>query len=149
MSNIQDKNYWEIYPETEDVFFDISAKQLKNKKNQDWSTIKEGSLVCVIMSSRKVSTFFKVSAIIEIDNSDQTEESRYVLTGQVVAKSDDREDVTRLLNKFQVQHTSLPKNKIGVGFKIADIKDGWDELLVKVADGSEKTLGEVKVDSAI
>lgn len=144
LSNIQDKNYWEFYPENEGVFFDISAKQLKNKKNLDWQTIKEGSLVCVIMSSRKVSTIYRVSEIIASDQADESDEQGYALVGEVVAKSDDREDVTRLLNKYQISHSSIPKNKIGIGFKVADLAEGLDALVVKVADGTEKAISDVK-----
>jgi len=144
LSNIDDRNYWEFYPDNEEVFFDITAKQLKNKKNQGWLTIKEGSLVCVIISSRKVSTFYRVTAIIESECADDTDEMGYALVGNVVAKSDDREDLTRLLNKHQISHPSLPKNKIGIGFKVADIGDGLDNLSVMVADGSEQLISAVK-----
>ena len=41
---------------------------------------------------------------------------RYLLIGDVVAKSDDREDLTRLLNRFDAEHKSLPNNKIGRSF---------------------------------
>ncbi len=143
LSNISDRNYWEFYPERDDIFFDITNKQINNKKNKDWSTIKEGSLVCVILSTRKVSTFYRVTEIIESKQADDSDEIGYALVGEVVAKSEDREDVTRLLNKYQVVHTSLPKNKIGVGFKVADIGDSLDLLEVKVAGGVEKPLAEV------
>lgn len=144
LSNIDDRNYWEFYPGRDGIIFDITAKQLKNKKNQGWLTIKEGSVVCVIQSTRKVSTFYRVTGVIESDCADSTDELGYALMGEVIAKSDDREDITRLLNKYQVSHKSLTKNKIGVGFKVADIGDGLDDLVVKVAGGIEQPISEVK-----
>ncbi len=147
LSNIQDRNYWEDFSDIEGVIFDITDKVLKNRKNKDWFLIKEGSIACVIMSTRKVSTFYRVKEIIEqaVNNAgDEAEkELRYLLVGEVVAKSDDREDVTRLLNKHSVSHPNLPKNKIGVAFKIADIGNGLDEIIIKTAEGSSCKLGEL------
>lgn len=143
LNNSSDQNYWESYPNIENVIFDISEEQLKNKKNKDWFTIQEGSLVCVILSSKKVSTFYRVDSIIETDL-DNVDGVSYALIGEVVAKSDDREDVTRLFNKYNIVHECLPKNKIGVAFNVADIANGLDKLLVKVADGSTKPLADVK-----
>jgi len=141
LSNIQNRNYREIYPDIEDVIFDITDTELKNKRNKDWHGIKEGSLVCVILASKKVSTFYKVNAIMDVSLLDEENGNSHILTGEVVAKSSDREDVTMLLQKFSVQHQSLPNNKIGAGFKVADISGSLDELEITTADGEIKALG--------
>lgn len=144
LSNIQDRNYWEEYPNTEGIIFDISDKELKNRKHRDWLSIEQGSIVCVILSSKKVSTFYRVTEVIETEKEDDENGRFHALTGDVVAKFDDRDDVTQLLNKMDVKHANLPKNKIGVSFKIADLGSGLDDLDVKTAGGVTQKLGELK-----
>ena len=53
LSNINDRNYRKEYPDINHVVFDITEKQLKNLKNNDWNDISEGSIVCVVQDSRK------------------------------------------------------------------------------------------------
>ena len=92
-----------------------------------------------------MSTFYNVADIVE-KNVSETEiegDIRYLLIGDVVAKSDDRESLTRLLNRFDVEHKNLPNNKIGGSFKVADIGAGLDEFVVKSADRIHRKLAEI------
>jgi len=143
LSNVQDRNYWEEYPEIENVIFDITDKDLTNRRHKDWNSINQGSIVCVILSTKKVSTFYRVNEVIKTEKEDDENGRFHVLTGEVVAKYDDRDDVTQLLNKMDVKHTNLPKNKIGISFKIADIGEGLNDIVVKTAGGVSQKLGEI------
>ncbi len=62
LNNIHDRDYRKEYPDIRNVIFDISEKQLKSPKNNDWNNLLEGEIVCVVKSSRKISIFFIVES---------------------------------------------------------------------------------------
>jgi hypothetical protein len=142
LNNIHDRQYRNEHPDISNVVFDISEKQIKNVKNSDWNTIKEGSIVCVIKSSRKISTFFVVDSLTNTATADQKHGEIQVLTGRVIAKLASDENMTTVLNRHGVTHPHLPKNKFGAGLCVANIGNGLDDLPVKIA-GGETNLGDV------
>jgi hypothetical protein len=54
LNNIHERVYAKIYPDIRHVAFDISDSQIDNAKNQDWTDIEKGSIVCVVNSTRKI-----------------------------------------------------------------------------------------------
>src|SRR5207244_3367405 len=85
LNNIHDRDYAAIYPDIGNVVFDISDAQLKSTKNRDWYDIGNGSIVCVVNSSRKISTFYRIDANIRTEMTDESG-NQHVVTGSVVAK---------------------------------------------------------------
>ena len=85
-NNIHDRDYKSEYPEETKVIFDISEKQIGNAKNSDWSSLTSGDIACVVTSSRKISTFFKVTEIKGLGDSHPTDGETFILRGEVVAK---------------------------------------------------------------
>lgn len=147
LNNINDRQYRKEHPGISNVVFDISEKQLKSSKNNDWNAITAGSIVCVVKSSRKISTFFVVESNTRAETADQEQGVAYVITGRVIAKLVNDENMTTLLNRHGVTHPHLPKNKFGVGLCVANIGDGLDNLSVKIA-GGVANLGEVIANHA-
>lgn len=143
LNNIHDRNYRSIYKEIENVIFDISEKQISNTKNSAWNEISVGSIVCVVRSSRKISTFFRVKSKYGIGDTDPDYGETYVLTGEVIAKLTKEADMTTLLNKYDVTHPYLPDNKFSIGFNVANLGNSLDKLAVGVKGGSIKSLREL------
>jgi hypothetical protein len=133
LNNIYDRPYDKLYPKIPRVVFDISKSQLGNVKNADWGKIGPDSIVCVVNSSRKISTFWRIDRNFEAELDGETE-LQHVITGMVVAKAPDP-DMTPLLNKFKVSSRYLPKNQFSIGFNVADLGSALDDLEVTVRDG--------------
>ena len=142
LNNIHDRPYATIYPDIENVVFDISDMQLKSTKNRDWHDIGRGSIVCVVNRSRKISTFYRIDANIKTEVIDESG-NQHVITGTVVAKLPQDVHMTTLLNKHDVRHLYLPSNAFSVGFNVANLKDSLDTLSVKTKAGMT-TLAELK-----
>lgn len=147
LSNIHDRNYKDIYPDIENVIYDISDKQLNNEKNKDWKKISIGSIVCVIKSSRKISTFYKVDKNTKTNIHDPVDGYAHVLIGKVIGKTIKDEDMEFLLNRFDVNHPYLPSNKFSIGFNVADIGGKLGDLAIKTKDG-ECFVKEIDVKQA-
>ena len=131
-NNIHDRKYKKIFSNYENVIFDLSFTQINNPNNSDWKNIKKGDLACVVTSSRKVSTIYRVLDIVHCGEVDGEEGDIYVLRGVVIAKLASQSDMTALLNKFNVSHRKLPDNKFSIGFNVADLKYQLDALQVQV-----------------
>jgi hypothetical protein len=144
LNNIYDRAYREIYPDIKNVVFDISSAQLRNAKNKDWLQIGTGSIVCVVTSSRRVSTLYRVDEKFEAGVIDPSQGAQHVITGLVVGKLPNPADMTTLLTKYEVRHPVLPGNKFSTGFNVADLGDALDDLLVSSAGGESKTVSELK-----
>jgi len=136
LNNIRDRDYRKDYPNINNVIFDISEKQLSNEKNSDWYKLKKGSIACVVKSTRKVATFFVVESVIKTGINDDSLGELNVVTGRVVAKLSPSKDMTGLLNSYKVSHIYLPNNKFSIGFNIASIGDGLNNLSVKAKTGN-------------
>jgi hypothetical protein len=145
LNNIHDRPYSRIYPQIKEVVFDISENQLKNVKNSDWHKITKGSIVCIVNSSRKISTFYLIEANTKTDVVDESG-NQHVITGVVIAKLQEDKGMTALLNEYRVKHAYLPGNKFSVGFNVADLGDALDALALKTKKGNT-TLGELKRDA--
>lgn len=143
LNNIHDKNYKKCYPTESDVIFDISEKQLGSAKNAAWNELKEGSIVCVVTSTRRVSTFCRVTAIKSVEEIDSDGGEMFALFGVVIAKLMPESNMGLLLSKFSVKHQYLPSNKFSVGFHVADLGTALDPLKVKTRSGT-KTISELK-----
>ncbi|MEI8704355.1 hypothetical protein [Pseudoalteromonas sp. B62] len=137
LNNIHDRKYKKVFSNYENVIFDLSLTQINNANNVDWGNIKEGDLACVVTSSRKVSTIYKVLDIVHCGEIEGEDGDLYVLRGEVAAKFESQLDMTRLLNKFDVVHPKLPANKFSIGFNVANLEHQLDLLQVQV--------GQVKV----
>ncbi|MGO2331651.1 MAG: hypothetical protein ACTH59_08490 [Pseudoalteromonas nigrifaciens] len=136
-NNIHDRKYKKVFSNYENVIFDLSLTQINNVNNVDWGNIKEGDLACVVTSSRKISTIYRVLDIVHCGEIEGEEGDLYVLRGKVVAKFESQLDMTGLLNKFNVVHPKLPANKFSIGFNVANLEHQLDLLQVQV--------GQVKV----
>ncbi len=151
LNNIHNRDYKSIYPNVRDVIFDLSDDQLRNAKNSDWKRIHEGAIVCVIKRIEKkesvnINTFYRVERKFRTDVPDENGSLQYVIVGPVVAKLKPEEDMTTVLNRFQVSNTHLPGNKFSRGFNVADLGDQLAAL--RVTDGSrETTIGELEATS--
>ncbi len=133
LNNIYNRAYSKLYPDIPRVVFDISDEQLKNVKNQPWRDIQPASIVCVINSSRKVSTFHRIEATLKAKPASD-EPEQHLITGAVVAKLDPF-DMTALLSRFQINHKYLPKNRFSIGFNVADLGTALDALEVETKQG--------------
>jgi hypothetical protein len=140
-SNIHERQYKKIYPDIQKVIFDICDKQLNSQKNADWHNIIAGDIACVIRSSRKLSTFYKVRSIEASDIVDPQDGTSHVLIGEIVAKAEVEQDMELVFNRYGVHHRYLPNNKFSIGFNVADLGDALDALPVRSSQG--KSLGEV------
>lgn len=130
LNNIYDRPYRKIYPDIGNVVFDVTDSQIANAKNRDWMLIRSGSIVCVVNSSRKMSTIFCIDDNRRTDVMD-SDGYQHVITGAVVAKIPGDPDMTFLLNKYKVSHPYLPGNKFSIGFNVADLGAALDELVVE------------------
>ena len=142
LNNKHDRNYKKEYTYFDNVIFVISENQLNNTKNKDWKDISKGSIVCVVKSSKKISTFFLVESNLSTGINSSEDGEDHVITGRVIAKLKKSENITVLFNKHKVVHPYLPKNKFGVGFIVANIGNSLDSLSVQVSNGTS-SLGEV------
>lgn len=148
LNNIHDRDYRSIYPNIQNVIFDLSDDQLRNAKNSDWRRIHEGVIVCVIKrlenkESVNINTFYRVQRKFKTDVPDESGNLQYVIVGPVVAKLKPEEDMTTVLNRFQVSNKHLPGNKFSRGFNVADL--GGQLAALQVTDGSrETTIGELE-----
>lgn len=152
LNNTHDRNYKKCYPTESDVVFDISAKQLNCAKNAAWHQLQAGSIVCVVTSTRKVSTFCKVTAIKGLgdsgadDNSDSKSRQgtdcgeMFLLYGVVIAKLMPESNMGLLLSKYSVEHQYLPNHKFSIGFNVADLGTAFDPLKVKTRLGIKRIL---------
>ncbi|WJV65261.1 hypothetical protein PCO86_13080 [Pectobacteriaceae bacterium CE70] len=141
-NNINDREYNKIFTEQKNVIFDLSDRQIENGNNSEWKDIKCGDVACVISSSRKVSTIYKIEAIKEYGPVLNEEGHLFVLIGKIIAKALPEMDMTNLLNKHGVVHKKLPDNKFSIGFNVANLGTQLDKLNVKTQEG-ECTLGEL------
>lgn len=135
LNNIHDRDYARIYPSTPGVLFDISDAQLRNAKNAAWNAIKPGDVVCVVRSSRNMSTFSRVESKLQTDAPDGEGGFQHVIVGKVIAKLPMEQKMTYLLNRFEVSNPYLPANKFSIGFNVADLEDALADLQVQTRDG--------------
>jgi len=143
LSNINNKDHKKAFPEESDVIFDISAKKLSSSKNSAWHELSVGSVVCVVKSTRKVSTFYTVTSIKGLGDSESKDGETFILSGVITAKLVPEFDMRLLFDKLEVEHKSLPSNKFSSGFNIADLGVSLDSLEVKTSSGP-KTIGKLK-----
>ena len=148
LNNIHNRNYKSIYPNVQNVIFDLSDDQLRNKKNSGWKRIHEGAIVCVIKrlensESTKISKFYRVERKFKTDVPDENGSLQHVIVGPVVAKLDPGRDMTAVLNEFGVSNKYLPSNKFSIGFNVADLGDQLAVLRV-TAGNRETTIGELE-----
>ena len=147
LNNIHNRNYNKEYQDINNVIFDISEKQLTNVKNKDWNDISKGNVVCIVKSSKKISTFFVVDSNIATGIVSPEDGETYVLTGHVIAKLQYDESIFSLFNKHGVSHPYLPNNKFSIGCIVANIGNSLDNLSVKIFSGVA-TLGDVAANHA-
>lgn len=143
LNNTHNKNYKKSYPTESDVIFDISEKQLGNIKNAAWNELREGSIVCVVTSTRKVSTFCKVTAIKSLGDKDADGGETFFLCGVVIAKLMPESNMGLLLSKFSVKHQYLTNSKFSIGSHVAELGSDLDSLQVKTRHGL-KSISELK-----
>ena len=143
LNNIYDRPYREIYPSIQNVVFDISDRQLENSRNADWQDITSGNVVCVVSSTRKMSTFYVVDASFKTDLLDPVQGAQHVITGKVIAKLQPELDMTSVLNKYSVNHPLLPGNKFSIGFNVANLRDALSALTLRTGKGV-LTLGQIE-----
>jgi hypothetical protein len=142
LSNIHDRPYATIYPDLKNVVFDISDAQLSNEKNKAWHDIGKGSIVCVVNSTRMISTFYRVEESLKTDIVAESGH-QHVIRGTVVAKLPKDEEMRRFLSSAGVKHPSLPRNMFGIGTHVANLNDTLDALVVKTKKGAA-SLGDLK-----
>jgi hypothetical protein len=135
LNNMHDRKYGEFYKDIKKVIFDISEKQIENKINQDWNLITEGSVVCVLASSRKISTFYRVENKFKTSIVDQKRGNLNVIVGSVIAKLQNEREMTPLLNKYKVLHGKLPGNKLKIAVNVINLENLLGELNLKTASG--------------
>ena len=143
LNNTNNKNYKKSYPTESDVIFDITEKQLGNIKNAAWNELREGSIVCVVTSTRKVSTFCKVTAIKGLGDKDADCGETFLLFGVVIAKLMPESNMGLLLSKFSVNHQYLTNSKFSIGSHVAELGSDLDSLQVKPSHGL-KSISEIK-----
>lgn len=136
LNNIHDRSYQDVYPEINDVIFDISEKQLSNIKNSSWNEISKGSIVCVVKNTRKLSTIFRVISKYSLNDSDPQYGESHVLIGEAVAKLEKDTDMEILFNKYNIENKYLPNNQFSIGFNVANLGSSLDQVLVKTKKGS-------------
>lgn len=134
-NNIYDRNYKKIYESENDVIFDITEKQLNNAKNCEWGEITVGDIACVVGVSRKVSTFYVITEVKGLGDNDEEYGQTFLLRGELIAKSLKDQDMTTLLQKFDVKHKYLPNNQFSIGFNVGNLRDALGSLEVKTRSG--------------
>lgn len=142
LCNVHDRDYRSVYPDISSVIFDISDAQLSNAKNGAWGAIEPGAIVCVVTSSRKVSTFYRVEAKRKTEVKDEAGSLQHVITGPVIGKLPQDQDMTHLLNKHNVVNPYLPGNKFSIGFNVADLGNALDSVELNTNNG-RRTIGEL------
>lgn len=131
LNNIDDRKYAKIYPDFPGVVFDLNDEQLARPKNAAWTAITQNSIVCVVNSSRKVSTFYRIDNTLRATPNDGSGEQS-VIVGRVAAKIEPY-SMPALLNKFNVKHQHLSAhNQFTIGFNVADLGNQLDALEVFV-----------------
>jgi hypothetical protein len=145
LNNIYDRDYRKHYPNEGKVIFDLSEKQISNAKNSAWAVIEKGDIVCVVKSSRNISTFFQVTSKFGLKDNDAEYGETFLLTGEVIAKLEKNINMETLLNQFNIDHKYLPNNKFSIGFNVACLKNSLDSLLLKSSQG-KITLGSIKLN---
>ncbi|MBZ2169462.1 hypothetical protein [Marinobacter sp. F4216] len=136
LNNIHDRDYKKVYPNISGVIFDLSDSQIANARNSEWHDIKPGAIVCVLRSSRKMSTFFRVSSIRKTEVTDDAGGYQHVLIGDIIGKLPKDIKMTDLLNTRKVNHPYLPDNKLSIGFNVANLGDALSELKIKIKNGT-------------
>jgi len=142
LNNIHDFDYKTRYPTIPHVAFDLGEAQINNAKNRDWKDIVEGSIICVVSSSRKISLFRRVEEKRKTDETDK-DDPLWIIIGRVIGRLDPDRDMEILLNKYHVSHPYLPRNLFSIGFNVGNLGDALDALSLKTKNGM-KTLGELK-----
>jgi hypothetical protein len=142
LCNVHDRDYRAVYPGIPDVIFDISDSQLGNIKNDAWGAIEPGAIVCVVKSSRRVSTFFRVEAKHKTVVRDESGSLQHVITGPVVGKLPQDQDMTFWLNKHNATSQYLPANKFSIGFNVANLGSALDSVELVTSTG-RRTIGEL------
>ena len=143
LCNVHDRDYRAVYPDIPSVIFDISDAQLSNVKNGAWDAIEPGAIVCVVTSSRRVSTFYRVEAKRKTEVKDEAGSLQHVITGPVIGKLPQDQDMTLLLNKHNVAAIPyLPGNKFSIGFNVADLGNALDSLELNTNNGRH-SVGEL------
>jgi hypothetical protein len=145
LNNIRGRDHKKIYGRAEGqalAIFDISEKQINSAINSDWKEMKPGDLVCVIESSYKMSTIYKISSIEQVGE-DKEEGKIFLVRGEIVAKLPDESEYTQTLNKNNVKHERLKNNTFCIGFNIANLKTQMDSAEVKTKLNA-RTIGELK-----
>jgi hypothetical protein len=142
LCNVHDRDYRVVYPNIPGVIFDISDAQLSNVKNAAWAAIEPGAIVCVVTSSRRVSTFYRVEAKRKTEVKDEGGNLQHVITGPVIGKLPHDQDMTFWLNKYSVTSQYLPDNKFSIGFNVADLGDALDSVELDTVSG-QCTIGEL------
>ena len=136
LNNVRDRDYKGLYPDENKVIFDISQKQLSNAKNASWNDIKQGDIVCVVTSSRKISTFFQVTSKFGLKDDDSESGEIFLLTGEVIAKLEREVNMKVLLDRLNVEHKYLPSNKFSVGLNVACLGNAFNSVLVRTRNGN-------------
>jgi hypothetical protein len=135
LCNVHDRNYRAIYPDIPNVIFDISDAQLGNAKNDAWHAIVPGNIVCVVKSSRRISSFYRVEAKRKTEVKAEADGFRHVITGKVIGKLPQDQDMTFWLNKHKVTSQYLPANKFSIGFNVANLGDTLDSVELVTKNG--------------
>jgi hypothetical protein len=143
LNNTHERVYAKIYPSIRHVAFDISESQLNNVRNRDWVDIVEGSIVCVVNSTRKISTFRRIDGKRSTGVVDESGNLLHVITGPVIGKLPQDVDMTTLLKNYGISHPSLPRNVFSIGFNVANLRVALDALALTTKNGM-KTLAELK-----
>jgi hypothetical protein len=147
LNNIHDRDYKKIYLRiSEEVLFDISDKQLRNKINADWFDIQPNDIVCVINSSRKISRFCRVKGKLQTDVVDLSG-NQHVITGIAVGRLPQDFDMTTILNRFQISHPRLRGNTFRIGVNVINLRTALSELEIKTPAGLRK-LADVEAQRA-
>ena len=146
LNNIRGRNHREIYETSSEQsapIFDMTEKQINLSVNTDWNQIREDDLVCIVSSTQKMNTVYKIDLIERVEQN-QEDGNIFVVRGHVVAKFPDELRYTGMLNKYGVEHEKLKKNKFSIGFNVANLGDQMDSALIKSKHDAE-TLGELKM----
>lgn len=149
LCNVHDRNYAEVYRDSDvsdirtDIRFDISDAQLRNIKNAAWEEIEPGAIICVVKSSRKISTFCRVEEKLTTDVSDDEGGFQNIVTGAVIAKLKPAQDMSSWLTQSGVKHKYMPSNKFSVGFNVANLGNSADAAILHTHSG-RSTLGELE-----
>lgn len=146
LCNVHDRNYRAIYPNIPNVIFDISDAQLSKIKNDAWHAIEPGTIVCVVKSSRRISSFFRVEAKRKTEVKAEGGGFRHVITGTVIGKLPQDQDMTFFLNKNKVTSQYLPANKFSIGFNVANLGDALDSVEL-ITDNGQRTIRELLAHS--